>query len=344
MSRLGSASLYRTELRRLGKRRFVRYLTLLGLLVLVAVVVGTYFSNQKIGPEQIAAAERAAEQEYQRNFADTERYRQECERAKAAGTADQEHFPPDCAMIEPPPRDSFEADWYLPATFEFRKEFPATLTTLAAILALVGFIVGASFIGAEWSTGGMMNLLLWRPRRLQVLFAKLAALLTGLLGLTVATAAAWTAGFWVVATNRGETDGMTSGTWQSFALTGLRATVLVLLAGVIGFALASIGRHTAMALGGAIAVMIVGQFGLGVVLSMAQVKFVAAWLLPTYLLAWMQQRITLENWDACQRSYSGECRPETFDITWQTSGLLFVVAIALTLGPAIWAMRRRDIS
>ena len=38
----------------------------------------------------------------------------------------------------------------------------------AAILALVGFVIGASFVGAEWSTGGMMNLLLWRPKRLTV--------------------------------------------------------------------------------------------------------------------------------------------------------------------------------
>lgn len=337
-------SLYRTELRRLGKRRFVRYLTLLGLLVLAAVLVGTYFTNQKIGPEQLAAAERAAERDYQSSLVDTERYRQECEKAKEQGSANQDHFPQDCASIEPPTRDSFQAEWHLPATFEFREEFPATLTTLAAILALVAFIVGASFVGAEWSTGGMMNLLLWRPRRLQVLLTKLAALLTGLFGLTVVTAIAWTAGFWVIATRRGETSGMTSGTWQSFALTGLRAAALVLLAGAVGFALASVGRHTATALGGAIAVMIVGQFGLGIVLALAQVKFVEAWLLPTYLLAWMQQRVTLENWETCQFSFGGECKPETLEITWQTSGTLFVIGAVLTLGPAIWAMRRRDIS
>ena len=41
-------SLFRTELRRLTKRRFTRYMTLLGLLVLAAVVVGVFFTNQKI--------------------------------------------------------------------------------------------------------------------------------------------------------------------------------------------------------------------------------------------------------------------------------------------------------
>lgn len=336
-------SLFRTELRRLGKRRFARYMTLLGLLVLAAVLVGMFFTNEKIGPAQIAAAERAAEQDWQGSVQETARFKQECERAKASGTADTDQFPPDCAMIEPAPRDAFSAEWYMPATFEFRKEFGTTIVTFAAILALVAFAVGASFVGAEWNTGGMMNLLLWRPRRIQVLLTKLAALLTGLFGVTVAAAVAWTAGFWTVGTFRGDTSKMTSGVWQSFALTGLRGAVLVLAAGVVGFALASLGRHTALALGGAIAVMVVGQFGLGIVLDMASVKFVGAWLLPTYLLAWMQQKITLENWDSCQY-YTGQCQPETLDITWQHSSVLLAVGTALTLGAALWAMRRRDIT
>lgn len=338
-------SLYRTELRRLAKRRFVRYMALLGLLVLAAVLLGTYATNEKIGPEQIAAAERAAEQEYQRSVEESVRFRQECESAKAAGTPTTgREYPTDCANIEPPPRDAIQADWYMPATFEFREEFPGTLTTLAAILALVAFVVGASFIGAEWSSGGMMNLLLWRPQRVKVLLTKLAALVTGMAGLTVVTAAAWTAGFWIVATNRGDTGRVTSGVWQSAALTGLRAAVLVILAATVGFALASLGRHTALALGGAIGLMIVGQFGLGIMLSIAQVKFVEMWLLPTYLMAWMRQRITLENWQACEYSYSGGCEPETFDITWQSSAVIFAVGTALVLGAAIWTMRRRDIS
>ena len=58
------------------------------------------------------------------------------------------------------------------------------ITTLAALLALVAFVIGASFVGAEWNSGGMMNLLLWRPQRLQVLGTKLAALLVGLTALT----------------------------------------------------------------------------------------------------------------------------------------------------------------
>ncbi|WFF01781.1 ABC transporter permease subunit [Micromonospora sp. WMMD964] len=337
-------SLYRTELRRLTKRRFTRYMTLLGLVVLAAVVVGVFFTNQKIDATQLARAERQADQQYQEQVRWSERERVECEKAKTAGTPNDGRYPDDCSVITPPPREQIEAAWFLPSTFDFRETFDETLVPFAAILALVGFVIGASFVGAEWSTGGMMNLLLWRPKRLTVLLTKLAALLTGILAVTLPAAVLWFAGFWAVATFRGSTEKMTSGAWQSFALTGLRGVALVLVITTIGFALASLGRHTAMALGGVVAVMVVGQFGLGILLSMASVKFAEAWLLPTYALAWMTKTVTLQNWNSCEATYYGECKPETMDITWQQSSVLFSVGLVVILGAALWAMRRRDIS
>lgn len=338
-------NLFGTELRRLTKRRFVRYMTLVGVLVLVAIAVGTFLTNEKIGPAQIAKAERAADREYQQAVEFTAAHRRECERVQAEGNANEKSgFPPDCSLIQPPPREAIQGAWHLPATFDVRKEFEPMITAFAAVLALVAFAAGASYIGAEWSTGGMMNLLLWRPRRLQVLLAKLAALLAGLVGLFVLTGAAYTAAFWAVGNYRGSTAGMTSGVWQSFALTGLRGLVLVLSAGAIGFGIASLGRHTALALGGALGVMVVGQFGLGILLNIAQVKFFEAWLLPTYLLAWMEKKITLQDYEACQISYSGECRPDSMDIVWQDSAILLAVGVVVVVGAALWVMRRRDVT
>ncbi|NJP31552.1 ABC transporter permease subunit [Micromonospora thermarum] len=338
-------SLYRTELRRLVKRRFTRWMTVLGLLVLAAVVGGVFLTNEKIDATARAKAEAAAEQQYQEQTRWAEQERAACEAAKSGGTAaDPGRFPDDCSVITAPPRESIEVDWFLPSTFDFRENFGFTLLPLAAILALVGFVVGASFVGAEWSTGGMMNLLLWRPKRLTVLLTKLAALLTGLLALAVTTTVLWFGSFWIVATLRGTTEKMTSGAWQSFALTGLRGVVLALVGATVGFAVASLGRHTAMALGGAIGVIVVGQFGVAILLALAGVRFAEVWLLPTYVAAWMEKKVTLQNWQACQATYFGECKPETLDITWQHSSLLLGVSLVLILGAALWTMRRRDIS
>jgi ABC-2 type transport system permease protein len=214
----------------------------------------------------------------------------------------------------------------------------------SAILAMIAFVAGASYVGAEWSTGGMMNLLLWRPQRLQVLTTKLAALLSMLFGLSVVTIALWTAGFWLVASLRGTTDRMTSGAWQSYGLTELRGIGLILAFGTVGFALASLGRHTAVALGGAIGAIVVGQFGVGILLAMAQVDFIERYLAPTYLAAWMDKKVTLENWNACMTDTTGQCRPETLDVTWQQTGILMGGALVVFVGAAMWSMKRRDIT
>lgn len=336
-------SLFRTELRRLAKRRFARYMALAGLLVLFAIAVGTFLTNEKVGPAQIAAAEQEAERAYQENYESYEKSLQECERAKTSGTAEETgQWPEDCSLIMPPPQEAFQAEWYMPPTFDFRNEFGEYIVAFAAILALIAFAVGASFIGAEWASGGMMNLLLWRPQRLKVLLAKAGAMLAWLTGFTVVAAALWTAGFWVIAHYRGITDGMTAGAWQSVVLAELRGLALVLVAGLVGFALASLGRHTAMALGGALGILVVGQFGLGIVLEIAEVKFVEAWLLPTYALAWIQKQVVLQEWN-CTPSPNVDC-PQTMNIGWQDSAVLFGVIVVLVFGAALWSMRRRDIT
>lgn len=336
-------SLYRAELRRLVLRRLTRWMTVLGLVVLVTVAVGVFLSNQKIDDTARAEAEVAAEQQWQQQVRQVEQFRAECEQAAARGDQDG-RLPADCSQITPPPREAFEAAHYLPTTFDFRAGFGETLTVLAATLALVGFVVGASFVGAEWSTGGMMTMLLWRPKRLTVLLTKLTALLSGLLALAVPATVLWFGSFWLIATVRGTTERMTAGAWQSFALTSLRGVVLALVAAAIGFGLASLGRHTAMALGGAVAVMVVGQSGLAALLEMTEAKFTAAWLLPTYLLAWMDREVILTDWQSCRYDPFGNCEAETLTLTWHHSSVLFAVGLVVVLGAALWAMRRRDVS
>jgi ABC-2 type transport system permease protein len=344
-------SLVRAERRRLFKRRFTRYMLIIAMLVLAAVAVGTFLTNEKVGPAQIAKAQAEADANYQETLRSVERYKKDCvrynETTPPGNESDQNRpFPKDCEEIQPPPKEvAAELDWFMPPTFEFKKEFGDMITVLTALLALAGFIIGASYIGAEWNTGGMMNLLLWRPRRLQVLLTKLGTLLVSLFALFTTLGAIWVGVFWLIATYRGTTAKMTPGTWQSLGLTGLRGLAIVLMAAGVGFAVASIGRHTAMALGAAIGLIVVGQFGLGIALGIAQVPFIEAYLLPTYGYAWMSKKVVLENYDSCNfNSAQQECKPETFEITWQTSGLIFGISTVVLLTIAIWTMRRRDIT
>ena len=334
-------SLYKAETRRLVRRRFTKLFVVCGLLVLGAVAAGVFLSNQKAGPDAIARATAEAQANYQQALEDTNQQIEQCRAAQ--GTAQAGQFPPNCE-ITPPQQSDFDPQWYMPATFDFRENFPEMVTTFAAVLAGVAYIIGASFVGAEWSSGGMMNLLLWRPRRLQVLGTKLGVLLAATTALTVVLAAIWTAGFHLIAQTRGTTAGMTSGAWQSLALMELRALVLVLVAGALGFGLASVGRHTATALGVAIGVVVVLQFGLGAVISLAQVKFPELYLAPFWIIAWMDKQYVAQDYHSCVASPTGGCLPETLTITWQMAGGALAIVFALVVGVAMWTMRRRDIT
>jgi ABC-type transport system involved in multi-copper enzyme maturation permease subunit len=335
-------SLYKAEMRRLTKRRFTRFFVLGTLIVLAAIVAGMFATNQQVTPEARAAATAEAEANYQEavRFAADEKTR--CEAAQ--GTAQAGNFPPGCDGFYEPTREDFQAEWYMDPTFDFRQQFGDMVTALAALLAVLAFVIGATYVGAEWSSGGMMNLLLWRPQRLKVLSTKLGALLAGLTALTVVASAVWTGLFALVASMRGTLDGMTSGAWQSFALMELRGLVLVIVAGAIGFGLASLGRHTAMALGAAIGAVIVFQFGLGTVLALAKVKYVEAYLVPIWAQAWMDKSVEITDYESCNYSSIEGCRPDTLIITWPMAGGVLAVVLVLIVGAAMWTMRSRDIT
>jgi ABC-2 type transport system permease protein len=342
-----STHLFRAEMRRLLKRRFVRYLTLGALVVLAAVAAGIFFTNVSVGPAQVAEAERLADRDFQEQVGYATSERLLCEQAKASGTGttpDAQRFPADCAQMYTPVREDFEAENYMSSTFTFRDSFGDMITTFAGILALAAFVIGASYVGAEWNSGGMMNLLLWRPQRIQVLGTKLGALLTAVTASAVAIGALWVGVFLGIAALRGSTASMTSGAWQSFGLTGLRALALILVAGAIGFGLASIGRHTAVALGVAVGVGVVLQFGMYVVLNLAKVAYSEMWLLPTYAIAWLNQKVTLYDYNGCDFSGYNGCEPPTLDITWPVAGGLGLGATVLIVGAAMWTMRSRDIT
>lgn len=340
-------SLVRAELRRLSKRRMTRWMLLLvlGLMATVAIVMA--LENQKPGPAAQAEAEAAAAREFQEQQGWMEQEIAACEEAHETGV-DDDFYPADCEEIRTwYPSQEEMVEWNLPPTFEFRDEFPAMITVFAALLSMFAFVVGASVVGAEWRTGGMMNLLLWRPRRLQVLGSKLTALLGTLVGLGVLLGAAWTAVFWLIATYRGVTDGMTDGTWQSLALTGVRGITLVLVAGTIGFAIASIGRHTAAAMGAAIAAIVVGVAGVGIIAEgLLQLQFFERWMWTTYVTAWLDKTAVLRDWSVpCIPSgESGECEVPQYEITWQVAGVGMAVLVALLLGAAMWQIRRRDVT
>src|SRR5687767_13976522 len=108
----------------------------------------------------------------------------------------------------------------------------------------------------------MMNLLTWRPKRMQLLGTKLTALLGSVTAFSVITFGLWTAAMVGIASTHGTMERMTNGAWQSYGLTVLRGLGMILAFAALGFGLASIGRHIGLALGMALGVITLGQFAL----------------------------------------------------------------------------------
>jgi ABC-2 type transport system permease protein len=336
--------LARAEVRRLFKRRITRY-TLVLMVLAFAVIAGAFsLSSHKIGAEQLASARAEATRQEQVATEQAEAERSVCERIMQDGTNDG-RYPPgfDCAQITGPPPGTFEAEWFLPYQFNFRTEFSIFVAVFAGILALFAFIVGASYVGAEWSSGGMMNLLLWRPKRLTVLLTKLGVLLGSVLTIGVVLGALWTAVFWVIGRYDGVLGELTAGAWTSFALDGARGLGLVLAVATVGFGLASAGRHTAVALGAAVAVGVVSEIGLRIAMAVVGVPFGDRFVMSTYVVSWFVKKYELIDWNSCNY-VAGACEPNKFTVTWQDSALVFGVGTALVLAAALWLMRRRDIT
>ncbi|TYB38161.1 ABC transporter permease subunit [Micromonospora sp. AP08] len=334
-------NLVRAELERLAARRFVQLMLLL-LVVAFAVTVATTLagSHRPTEGERIRAQAQAADEV--RNL---ELAHDRCLRIKAGTVTPDEndYLPRDCAQIDPARMEKLPAPSdYLSGVFVFANEAEPLLYFLIAFLAMFGFLVGASYIGADLNSGGVVNLLLWRPRRLAVLGAKLGTLLGGLLGLSALASVAYLGVFWLI----GEASGLTGRTggafWSSLAAVWVRGLVLVLLAAALGFALATLGRHTSAALGTVAAYLVVWELGARLVFQILSVTRPDRFMLSSYLAAWLSGEARFWDNDACSGDIAGFC-DGYYSLGW-APGLVVLLALtaALTVG-AFTAFRRRDL-
>jgi ABC-type transport system involved in multi-copper enzyme maturation permease subunit len=278
--------------------------------------------------------------------ADIAQQRQECFDAQrnpgAQPYPQRKPFPPgfDCNQIDPA---QVRVEDFLPHTFSFRAEAPQYLLVFGGLLSLFAFAVGASFVGAEWSSGAMMNLLTWRPRRVNVLLSKLTAALSATAAIGVVCAGLWLAALYAIAQIRGQLGVLTAGIGMSLALDVARVLALALAAGAMGFALASLGRHTATALGVAIGWVLVMEVGLRIVLLTTEVPRPERWFVSSYTLGWLTKKATFEDFSPC-RNPAAECRPIVWSITMTQAAIVLGAAVLAGLVAAVVTMSRRDVT
>jgi ABC-type transport system involved in multi-copper enzyme maturation permease subunit len=233
------------ELRRLLSRRLVRTIGMLAILGMLIAGITLFVKSHRIGPggERILRAQAQAEHAKQ----------------VAACSRGEFGIPPQAI---PPGQtlDQFCAETVVP------EQLPDPRFHLTHVKDLVGtnppliillLVIGASFIGAEWHAGTVATLLVWEPRRLRVFIAKALALALFAFVAAVVVQALLVAALAPAAVFRGTTTGVDA-TWVRQLLgLGFRGALVGTVVALIGFAIASLGRNTAAALGAVFAYLVV---------------------------------------------------------------------------------------
>lgn len=236
------SALLSVELRRMLARRLVRVLVVLALVgIAIAGVAVAVTSKPVVGPALVLAQQQVEE------------FRLGCEREVAAHPED---YP---ANVDPEEfcRENYRVEFfYSDPRFHLTALRDVFLGT-AFILVVGGWLLGASFMGAEWHAGTLATLLTWEPRRLRVFVAKFAAAAAVLFLLAVALQAILGLVLAAAAALRGTTEGADAEWLRSVSGVAVRVAGLTAMAGAMGFAIATIGRNTAAALGAGFAYLAV---------------------------------------------------------------------------------------
>jgi type II secretory pathway pseudopilin PulG len=328
-------SLFQAEVRRFFARRFTLVMLLILVGVFAVVAVSLAINSHHPTDAELAQAKIAVTQQIEQRQQEIA----ECQRQQLDPPAEPIYpIGVDCDQYLGGYQPTVEN--YLPYQLTLTNDMNDALFYYAGLIALFGFAVGASFIGAEWSSGGLANLLLWRPRRAATMGAKLGAMLAGQFAVSVVLLIGWVATMCAIAATRGQFGHMTSGIIQSQLLTAARGIGLGLFAAGVGFAVASLGRRTAAALGFGIGYLIVVEAGGRLLLASLRVDRPDRFALSNYIGAWLTKR----------REYGPSCDPQTgtcgseWFITMGNAAELLTVITVLLLGVAFVTFSRRDVA
>jgi len=235
------------ELRRIASRRLVRLTVVLGF---IGIVLG--------GTAAFVWSESISEETYQQRVAEaTVRGRQQDAQIKAClqahGLEAGQDIPDEVARQCFPGKFAGHVD---DPRFH-RARLKGILQGVSGGLAVLGWALGASLVGAEFASRGMTTLLTWESRRGRVFVAKAVAVLVAMAVFSLVALVLTALAMWPALAFHGAPLRASDPTWWTLAGTIWRGVALGTIAAGVGFAIATIGRNTAAALGAGFAYVIV---------------------------------------------------------------------------------------
>ena len=329
------------ELRRFFSRRATRWFTAAGAAALLGVLTIVMVNSHSPSPEEWRLAAEAADRDRAANRAELSDCRDYWRlHPETVAPYDTPH-PRDCLAAYDPStiRDSD----YLIGVLNLTDELPGQLAVLFLVFSLCGLLITGSFIGAEWSSGGMANLLLWCPNRGRVFAAKLVAAVIGVLTLTIGYGIIHVGALWGLAAVRGHVGTPTEEWWwQNLELAG-RVLFIVMLVVCCAAALAMLGRRTVTAVGAVIGYGLVVEYGFRAVGEAVDVTG-EMFTLSTYLNAWFDDGMVLHPRYSINHALDrfGD-PPDAIVISDWAGGAVLSAVTVLLVAVALVVFRKRDV-
>jgi len=144
-----------------------------------------------------------------------------------------------------------------------RNRLRGVLQGVTGALAVIAWGLGASLVDAEFASRSMTTLLTWETRRGRVFVAKVVAAVAALTAFALVALVLVSLAMWPALALHGGPLRPNDPTVATLIGTIARGTALSALAAAMGFAIATIGRNTAAALGAGFAYIIVLENILG---------------------------------------------------------------------------------
>ena len=326
--------LTKVELRRLYSRRLT-FIALLGALAIIGLMLFSTFQQAKpLSGSQLAAQRVQFEQMRADWVANGAQHVQECLKSQAEAQKTNAKANYRCDQMEPK-----WANWGKPKP-QFADLMQTVLLGGSYLLAFIGFLIGAGFVAAEFSSGSMANWLTFEPRRMRVYFSKLVAAGLGLIPVVVALIALLTGGVWLIVGRFGSTADVTGKVWRDSGVMAARSLVLVIAGAVAGAAMGALLRHTAAVIGIAMGYLVLVEGVFGHVLQSAQ-----PWLLRLNFDGWLQHGSKYLINKCTTDSRGGyNCVGVEKLVSFGHSSAYLGLLVALLVGVAALAFRRRDVS
>ncbi|HEY9564090.1 MAG TPA: hypothetical protein VIR30_10010 [Nocardioides sp.] len=324
------------ELTRLRWRRAVLLLSLAAFVLPTLMWAGTTWSTRPVSDSEVATAKAQARESAKFQSEELDRCAKD-----PKGYAEEWGGPPDatCEDLIGTPADP-DSDYvnYLerqPMTFS-----TASDTTIAAavLVVVMMLLAGATFAGADWSSGSMSNQLLFESRRGRVWLAKVSAAFIG--GFVVAALAL--AFLWVLFTGlfalRDVT--VTSADWQTAGARWFRASLTAAMAAVGGCAMTMLFRNTIATLGLMVAVIVSSSVLIFVLPFLADPE---PWTVHANGLAVLQGGYEYYPPEGYSCDSLESCNAAMLHVSMTHGIVYFAVILAVTLTASVLSFRRRDV-